>query len=143
MLKNFGKKLAVARLNVLKAFLYTVGSPVFVVFFVFGSEFVFAGFAVLCVVAAAFYVALGIFTVNFFMFFVALFNADLWVTMGNMWSWLWGWLSAGCVWLWPYLKQSFLPYMASGAILMLIWQGVEGLNKQLEAVKKAMLPANQ
>lgn len=141
MFKDFGKKFVVAGLNVLKAFLYVIGTPVFVIFFVFGSEFVLAGFAFLCVVAAAFYVGLGIFVANFFMFFVALFNADLWATMGNMWNWLWGWLSGGSVWLWPYMKQSFLPYMASGVVLMLIYQGVDSLNKKLDELKIVLTSA--
>lgn len=135
MFNDFGKKFVSAGLKFLKGLLYVIGFPFFVVFFVFGSEFVFSGFAILCVIAAAFYVGIGIFAINFFMFFVAIFNADLWVTMGNMWGWLWGWLSAGCIWLFPYLKQSFLPYMISGAILMIVMKGVEILNTKIGLTK--------
>lgn len=136
MLTEFGTKCIVFGLNVLKYIVYIVSAPFVVVFMLYGMYFIVAAFLWVVLVDAAFIVALLIFMVNFYMFFVALFDASLWVTMGNMWNWLWSWFANGNIALWPHFAKSFLPYLLSGAVLALFCEVVKRLNTQVEKVKR-------
>src|SRR3989344_5601423 len=106
MFANFCKRLGVAGLNVLRYILYIVCAPILVVFILYGIYFFVAGFQWIVLVDAAFVSAVLMFCASFFMSFVALFDANLWTTMGNMWSWLWGWFAGGNVALWPHFLRS-------------------------------------
>ena len=130
----FGK-FAVAGLNVLKYVIYIVCAPILVVFMLYGVYFVIAGFLWIVLVDAAFVTAVLVFCANFFMFFVALFDANLWATMGNMWSWLLGWFAGGNVALWPHFVKSFPAYFVAGIILMLLYECINRLNAKVAATK--------
>lgn len=130
----FGK-FAVAGLNVLKYVVYIVCAPIVVVFMLYGVYFVIAGFLWIVLIDAAFVTAVLVFCANFFMFFVALFDANLWATMGNMWSWLWGWFAGGNVALWPHFVRSFPLYMISGIVLMLLYEGTKRLSAKATSIK--------
>lgn len=136
MITEFGKGMLVFGLNVLKYLVYIVSAPFVVVFMLYGAYFIVAAFCWVVIVDAAFICALLIFMVNFFMFFVALFDASLWATMGNMWNWLWSWFANGNVALWPHFAKSFLPYLLSGAVLALFYEVVKRLEIQKGKVKK-------
>ncbi len=138
MFKNFRKFLAVAGLNALKYAIYIVCAPILVVFALYGLYFIVAGFLWVVLIDGAFITAVLIFMVNFFMFFVALFDANLWITMGNMWSWLWNWFAGGNIALWPHFVRSFPLYFASGMLLMALYKLIQRLESKLNTIKNAI-----
>lgn len=135
MLTEFGTKMLSAGLRFARIILYVVSAPFGVIMTVFGTYFIVAGLAWIVLIDAAFICAVLIFEANFLMFFVALFNSNVWTTMGNMWVWLWSWFADGNIWLWPHLVKSFPPYLGAGIVFMLLINLADYLKRQTTALK--------
>lgn len=129
------QKLKVAGLNILKMLLYVIMVPFTMLMGVYGLLFCVFVLAWIIVVDAAAVSAVFIFVANVFMFFVALFNSNIWNSMGSMWAWLWSWFAAGNVALWPHIGKMFLPYAGSGAVVALLDELIRRLKAKIEVLK--------
>lgn len=133
----FGKlwKYGVEVLNVVRMVLYVISAPFALVMTGYGLYFIVIGFAWIVLVDAAFVSALLIFTANFFMAFVAVFDGSVWNSMSSMWQWLWSWFADGNVALWPHFVKSFPPYFGAGIVFMLFINATEYLKNKATAIK--------
>jgi hypothetical protein len=130
-------RLKIAGLNVLKVSLYIVCLPIVLVFGLYGIYFIVTAFLWIVLLEAAVVTGILVFCANFFMFFAALFNGNIWGDMGGMWTWLWSWFAAGNISLWPHFVTSLPPYFISGLVSALLCEGANRLTLKAKSIKRA------